>query len=151
MSFGSAFKSFFEKVGSELKRIFGSTSWEQTAEGVITYVGPLVETLAQLTLGTAASSALTGVLNSIKASLATLSAVVKGAATPSGSTDIQIATAAINSVQDNLAGILADADIKNSGKVADIEATVTLIDNEMKALLANLPTPNPSAPSPVAA
>lgn len=133
-------KTFFEKFGSELKKLFGSTAtWEQTARSVITYVAPILETIIGLAAGGPAEAAVSGVVNSIQADLATISAVVQGAAvTPRSPTAVTVKTA-LESIKANLGSLLADADIKNSTKVTEITAAVNGISGEVEALLANLP------------
>ena len=51
MSFLGSFKTFFDKVGSVLKKLFGSASFEQTVQSVITYAAPLLETIVGLAAG----------------------------------------------------------------------------------------------------
>ena len=131
-------KTFFERVETEFKRLFGSTKWESTTLSVINYAAPLVETLATLAAGPAAGTALTGVLNQVKAGLATVSAVVSGAITPTPANELATAKQALASVQANLNAILTDADIKNDAHFADISAVATLILNEVGTALSGL-------------
>ena len=136
-------KSFFESVGSEIEKLFKSvvsSSWEQKASATIKYVAPLVETIVQLAAGTAAAAAVTGVINQVQADLATVSVVVQGGKVAAGTSAAATVQAALTSVNTNMAALLADADVKNSAKAADIEATTNLITGEVSAILSNLPS-----------
>lgn len=135
----SGVESFFKKVGGELARLFGNTTWEQTAVSTINYAAPIVETIAQLVAGTAAASAIASVLNTVKADLATVSAVVKGAQVAKGSTASTTVRAALSSIVNNLSGLLSMAEVKNSAKAADITAAVQLLSNEATEMLQALP------------
>jgi hypothetical protein len=53
----------------------------------------------------------------------------------------------LTSVQTNLGTLLADADIKNSTKAADITGAVNTLIGEVEAILAAAPVPVPAAAS----
>lgn len=133
-----SFISFFDKVGSELKKLFGSTTWEKQAQGVITYVAPLLETVLALA-DPPLAPLFQKVINTIQADLATVSAVVSGAQVPAGSTTAATVKAALGSIQTNLSSLLADADVKNSTKATEITAAVTGITSEIDALASSMP------------
>jgi len=139
MSFLGSFKTFFEKVGAELKKLFGSTNWEKTAASVVTYVAPLVETIVQLSAGSAAEALVAGVVSTVQSDLATLSAVVSGATSESSATDLQTAANVLNSIKANLSSLLQAAEVKNAAKSSQIQAAATLVINEVEAILANIP------------
>ena len=146
MSFWGGFKTFAEKVGSELKKLFGAGGIEQTAVAVITYVAPLLETIVQLAAGSGAEALVAGVIKQVQADLATVSALVQGGTVTAGSSVAQSISTALGSVKDNLASLLADAHIKSSSKNTAITAAVTTIVGEVDALLG---TPSiSSAPAP---
>ena len=73
MSFLGSFKTFFDKVGSVLKKLFGSASFEQTVQSVITYAAPLLETIVGLAAGSPAATAVAAVVSTVQSDLATVS------------------------------------------------------------------------------
>lgn len=131
-------KTFFEKVGSEIEKLFKSGGWETKALATIGYVAPLVETLVTLFAGTAAGGVATSVINQVKASLATVSTIAQDGTPAPGSSAAQTVATNLTSINTNLAALLADADVKNSSKVTEVEATSTLISGEISALLSGL-------------
>lgn len=149
MSFLGGFKTFFEKVVAEFEKLFKTASWEQTAQSVITYAAPLVENLIGLVAGGPAEALVTGVVNIIKSDLATLSAVVTGAsaALPAAATDIQVAEAALTSIQNNLSAILQSAEVKSAATAAKVTSVVNTILGEVQALLGSISTAANHAPA----
>lgn len=136
--------TFFEKVGSTLKKLFTSHGWETKAIATINYVAPMVETIVALTAGGPAATIVANVVNIVKADLATVATVCQDGMPAPGSTAAQTVTSALNSVKSNLTELLADADVKNSAKAEEITAVTTTIIGEANALLSSL-TPAPSA------
>lgn len=134
------FVSFFEKIGSALKKLFTNTTFEQQISSTIKYVAPLVETILTFTVGQPAEQVVAGIISEVQTDLATAYATVQGATVAAGSPVTAVIAAAFASVKANLASLLADAEVKNSTKVADITSAVNLIDGEVTALLSNLPT-----------
>lgn len=134
--------TFFEKIGGVFKKLFGSSAtWEQTALATIKYVAPLVETLVSLTAGPAVGTVVANVINEVKADLATLYTIAQQGAVVAGTSTATTAINALTSINDNMAALLADSGVKNSAKVADIEATANLVTGETNALLTNLAAP----------
>ena len=138
-----SFTSFFDKVGSALKKLFGSTTWEKQAQGVIIYVAPILETVLMFA-DPAIEPLVAGAINTAKADLATVSAVVSSGTVPAGSTAAATVEAALGSVKTNLTGILTAAGVKNSSKVAQITEAVNAINSEIDALIQNMPGAVPS-------
>jgi hypothetical protein len=131
--------SFFEKVGSALKKFFTNPTFEKQALATISYVAPLVESLVGLSAGTAAEQAVAGVIGQVEGGLATIAALVQdGTVAPGSPAGVTVATAA-NSVKENLVGLLTLAEVKNSAKAAQITSAVDLVVGELDALVANLP------------
>ena len=141
--------SFFEKIGSEIEKLFKETpTWAQKALQAVAYLAPLVQTIATLAGGAAVGTEVGSILSQIKGAVATVSAVAQAGTPAAGSTTIQTVTTALNSINTNMAALLASADIKNNAKVTDIEATTNLITGEVDALLTGLSTPAaPAAPA----
>jgi len=138
-AFLGKFKTFFEKVEAEAKKLFGSTSWEKTASSVITYAAPIAESLVGLAAGQPAEALVTGVVNAVKADLTTVSAVVSGAQAPPGSTLAVTVRTALTSINTNLASLLSASEVKDSKTASEITEAVTLLTGEVDALLSSLP------------
>lgn len=132
-------KKFWHRLEAALKKIFGSTTWEKTTSGIITYVAPLLETLIALTAGGPAAALATSIINTVQTDLATVSAVVSGATATPPANELQAAVGALNSIKANLGQLLAAAEIKNSGKQAEITLAVNTIVGEIDACLENVP------------
>lgn len=132
-------KSFFEKVGDELKKLFGSTNWEKQTQAVITYVAPVLDTILTFA-DPSIEPIVSGVIAKVQADLAAVSAAVSGAAVPAGSTASAAVQAAMGSVKTNLTSLLSVAEVKNSAKVTQITAAVNTIVSEIDACLTYLPS-----------
>jgi hypothetical protein len=137
MSFLGSFKTFFEKVGAEIEKLFGKAGLEQKIQAVITYAAPIVETIVTLA-DPPIAPLVNSVISIVQADLATVSAVVQGATPTPGSTTSQTITTALNSIKSNLSGLLTDAGVKNSTNFSKISAAVNLIIGEVDAVLTNL-------------
>ena len=131
-------KTFFEKVGSEIKKLFGSSTFEQEVQSTITYAAPLVEGILAVA-DPSLEPIVAAVLNTVKSDLATVSTVVQGGKVAAGSSAAKTICAALTSVNSNLSGLLQVAEVKNSTKIAQITAAVNTLTGETNALLANLP------------
>jgi ElaB/YqjD/DUF883 family membrane-anchored ribosome-binding protein len=133
--------SFWKRVETELKNMFGSTKWEKTASGALLYFGPALELLVGLAGGGPAEALVTSVVTKAQGALASLSAVVNDAITSGGASpsNLSIAMAALNSIKTNLSQLLASAEIKNAPKSAEITSAVNAIVEEVDAYVANLP------------
>jgi hypothetical protein len=141
-----SFKSFFDAIGHELERLFGSKTLEQQILGVVSYAAPIVETIVGLTAGGPAEALVAGVVNTVQADFATVSAVVQQGTVAAGSSTVTVIQTALNSIGTNLSGLLQAAEVKNSTKAAQITTEVNGVLGEIKALLANLPSSAPVAP-----
>jgi hypothetical protein len=120
------------------KRVFedifdSKATWEKTAATAITFAGPLVDTIVQLTGGAAASTESQKIIADIQSDLALATKVLS---TTSGETAKQALSQYITNVQANLAALLAVAEVKNSAKAAQITMYVNLIGGELQAILA---------------
>jgi hypothetical protein len=131
-------KKFWDKVETAFKKLFGSTTWEKTASSVLTYVGPLLETLVALT-DPAIAPLVTSIVNTVRSDLATVYAVVSGATATPPTNELQAVTNALGSIQTNLAALLSAAGVKNSANAAKITAVVDTIIGEVQAIAENIP------------
>ena len=145
--------SFFSKAYAEIKKLFGKEPQvAQVVRSVITYVGPIAETIIALAAGGPAGAIATTVINAVESDLATVSVVIQQGTPAPGSTSEASVIAALNSVKANLSTLLADADVKNAAKASEITTAANLILGEVEAALTNLTAPSvPAAPSPAAA
>lgn len=142
-----SFKTFVEKVEAEAKKLFGSTTWENTLSSGVSYTAPFLEVLVGLAAGQPAEQLVAAAVNTAQADLATIKALVSGAMVPAGSPALAVVKAALNSLQSNLGGLLSVAEVKNSKTSTQITSVVNTIVGEANALLARAPsaTPAPAA------
>lgn len=127
-------KSFASKVEGAFKKLFGDApSWIAIAQGVLTYLGPVVVTILTLGGGAALGNEANLIIGNIKTDLATALATVttvNGAGTlPKLLADIQL----------QLPALLAAIKVSNPSTVASIENYTNIIDTEITALLNALP------------
>lgn len=134
--------TFFHRVGSAFKKLFGSSTWEKQAASAISYVAPLLETIVGLTAGGSAQAEVTSVVTTVQTDLATVAAVIDGGQS-SDAHGTQVVINALTSVKTNLSGLLSVAAIKNSDKQAAITSAVNLVVGEVDAMLGSLPAPVP--------
>jgi hypothetical protein len=132
-------KKFWQRVESVFKKLFGSSKWEKTALSVISYIAPILETIIALAVGGPAAAIVTNAIEMAKTDLATMAAVVDGATGTPPPNELQLFVQAENSIRANLGGLLQLAEIKNSGKQAEITNAVNLIVGELDAAVQNLP------------
>lgn len=137
--------SFFHRVGSAMKKLFGSSTWEKSAQATISYVAPLLETIVQLSAGSGAEQAVASIIGKVQSDLATLSAVVDEANASTDPHASAVVATVLGSIRDNLSDLLGMAEIKNAGKVTEITAAVNLIAGEVNAMLGSLPASTPAA------
>src|SRR5277367_4466590 len=126
--------TFFEKVGGWLKKLFTNTTVEHKILAVISYVAPLVEGIIAFA-DPAASPIVNRIITLVQSDLATVTAVVDGAKVTAGTPAAATVIQALTSVQANLGTLLTDADVKNSAKFQQIEASANVIIGEVEAAL----------------
>jgi len=153
MSFWSGAKSFFEKVGQEVEKAFGSSTVQQKAQGAIGLIGAAVTTISGLVGGPAASAAVSSVISQIQTWYGTISAVVQQGTPAPGSTPATLLATATASLKANVGALLSASDIKDPKTLASIQNEATTIINEVQAIeAAFLPTVvTAAAPAPVPA
>ena len=133
-------KTFVEKVEAEARKLFGSTTWENTLSSGISYTAPFLEILVGLAAGEPAEALVAAAVSTAQADLATIKALVSGARVPAGSPALTVVRAALNSLQSNLGSLLGAVEVKNSKTSSEITSAVNLIVGEANALLARAPS-----------
>lgn len=127
-------KSFFETVGSFIKKIFGSTTVQQTIRGTMAVLTPVIVEIVQLALGPVAGTAAEDILSQIQSDYGTLAAIVSGATSNSSTSTITTINNLVASLKSNLAALLSDAGVKNSAHFATIQQNVDFFLNEIGAV-----------------
>jgi len=127
-------KSFGAKVEAAFKKLFGDApSWIAIAQGVLTYLGPIVVTILTIGGGPALGEEANGIIGTIKTDLATALATVT---TANAATNLPNLLA---DIQAQLPALLAAIKVSNPSVVASIENCTKIIDTEITALLTALP------------
>ena len=138
MSFWGSFKTFFEKVGAELEKLFGAGSKiEQQIQAVVTYVAPIVSGIISFA-DPAIAPLVNKVIAIVQADLATLSTVAQDTTITAGSTAAATAVSVLTSIKTNLSGLLQMAEVKNSAKISQITSAVNTVVAEVQAILTSL-------------
>jgi hypothetical protein len=132
--------SFFAKVEGLLKKLFGSTTWEQTALTTLKVASPLIQGLVGLLAGENASVEATQILNEIKTDLAASIVMIQHIQTDTAPGGTAAVSAILNDASSNLSAFLAAGHIKNPQKVAQATQMVTMIVGSLQAVIALLPT-----------
>jgi hypothetical protein len=127
-------KSFSAKVEAAFKKLFGAApSWIAIAQGVLTYLGPIVVTILTIGGGPALGDEANEIIGTIKTDLATALATVTAA---NGATSLPSLLA---DIQTQLPALLAAVKVSNPSVVASLEKYTNMIDTEITALLTALP------------
>jgi len=127
-------KSFAAKVESAFKKLFGDApSWIAIAQGVLTYLGPIVVTILTIGGGPALGDEANEIIGTIKTDLATALAAVT---TANAATSLPNLLA---DIQAQLPVLLAAVKVSNPSVVASVEKYTNMIDTEITALLTALP------------
>jgi len=123
-------ESFASKVEGAFKKLFGQApSWIVIAQGVLTYLGPIVVTILTIGGGAALGDEANTIIANIKADLATAFAV---ATTASSATSLP---ALLAGIQAQLPALLAALKVSNPSTLKTIEKYVSIVDTELTALL----------------
>jgi len=123
-------ESFAAKVEGAFKKLFGEApSWITIAQGVLTYLGPIVVTILTLGGGSALGDEANTIIANIKTDLATALATVT---TADAATSLPTLLA---SIQSQLPALLAAVKVSNPASLSTIENDVSIIDTELTALL----------------
>lgn len=128
----------FKKFESFFNKLFGSVpSWSVKASTVITYVAPLTNTAIALFAGEDAAAEATKIVNQVQSDL-TVAAKFASEAHGSDTAPAGLSTA-LQSVNDNLAELLAAGHIKNPETLSKVTAVVNTITGEISAVIGSLP------------
>jgi len=123
-------KSFGAKVEAAFKKLFGDApSWIAIAQGVLTYLGPIVVTILTVGGGAALGSEANVIIGNIKTDLATALATLSTANSASSLPSL------LADIQSQLPALLAAVKVSNPSTVASIENYTNIIDTELTALL----------------
>ena len=132
-------KSFASMVESEFKKLFKQApSWLSIAEGVLTYLGPIVVTIVDVAGGPALGAEANVILEGIKTKLATVSAMVKTASNATGIVSV------LTDIQDSLPALLAALQITNPSTVGNVTGYTDIVATEITALLNAMPSSVPA-------
>jgi hypothetical protein len=133
--------SFFSKIESFFKKVFGSVAWQQTASAVLTLILPLLKTVLTLVVGEGAADAVTAIVNEVISDLGTVSVLI----TQSQGDPSVIGTIGnlLNAVVSNLTALLSAGHIKDTATLSKVTAIVNTVVGEAGAILKVLPTPPP--------
>jgi hypothetical protein len=127
-------KSFGAKVEAAFKKLFGEApTWISIAQGVLTYLGPVVVTILTVGGGSALGDEANVIIGSIKTDLATALATVS---TVNASKSLP---SLLTGIQTQLPALLAAVKVSNPSTVAQIESWTNVIDTEISALLNAIP------------
>jgi hypothetical protein len=127
-------KSFAAKVEAAFKKLFGDApTWIAIAQGVLTYLGPIVVTILTVGGGSALGDEANEIIGNIKTDLATALATVS---TANAATSLPSLLAGI---QSQLPALLAAVKVSNPSTVASVESYTNIIDTELTALLNAMP------------
>ncbi len=127
-------ESFASKVEGAFKKLFGEApSWIAIAQGVLTYLGPIVVTIVAVGGGPVLGAEANRIISNIKADLATAFAVTSSA---NAATSLPTLLAGI---QAQLPELLAALKVSNPATLSSIEKYVSIIDAELTALLNAVP------------
>jgi hypothetical protein len=130
----SDLKSFAAKVEAAFKKLFGEApSWISIAQGVLTYLGPIVVTILTVGGGAALGEEANAILGGIKADLATALATVK---TVNAATSLP---SLLSGIQAELPNLLAAVRVSNPSLVSKVEEYTNVISTEITALLNAVP------------
>lgn len=127
-------KSFAAKVESAFKKLFGDApTWIAIAQGVLTYLGPIVVTILTVGGGSALGDEANEIIGNIKTDLATALATVS---TANAATSLP---SLLEGIQGQLPALLDAIKVSNPTTVSKIETYTSIIDTELTALLNAIP------------
>ena len=131
-------RSFASRVETEFKKMFKEApSWLAIAEGVLTYLGPVVVTIVDVAGGPALGSEASLVLGDIKTKMATAAAMVKTAGSTTGIAGV------LAEIQTDLPVLLSALQVSNPTTVEKVTSYTDIVGTELAALLSSLPGGQP--------
>jgi hypothetical protein len=127
-------KSFGSKVEAAFKKLFGDApDWIKIAQGVLTYLGPIVVTILTVGGGAALGDEANAIIATIKTDLATALAALT---TADAATSVPTL---LTGIQAQLPSLLAAVKVSNPSSVANVENYTSIIDTELTALINAIP------------
>ena len=127
-------KSFAAKVEAAFKKLFGDApTWIAIAQGVLTYLGPIVVTILTVGGGSALGDEANEIIGNIKTDLATALAAVSAADAANSVPSL------LEGIQSQLPALLAAIKVSNPSTVTKVETYTSIIDTELTALLNSIP------------
>ena len=127
-------KSFAAKIEAAFKKLFGEApTWIAIAQGVLTYLGPIVVTILTVGGGSALGDEANKIIGNIKTDLATALAAVS---TVDAATSVP---SLLQGIQSQLPALLAAVKVSNPSTVTKVETYTSIIDTELTALLNAIP------------
>lgn len=127
-------KSFAAKVEAAFKKLFGDApTWIAIAQGVLTYLGPIVVTILTVGGGSALGDEANEIIGNIKTDLATALAAVSSADAANSVPSL------LQGIQSQLPALLAAIKVSNPSTVTKVETYTSIIDTELTALLNAIP------------
>lgn len=133
-------KGFFAHVFSFFEN--DAAHWETAAATAISVATPLLNELLTLTAGSPIASKVAAVVHQVITDLNNTAALLNGAQAGDAAHSV---SAFLGDVVSALPTLLADADVKNSAHLAQIEGVANTIIGEVQAILAALPAGYTSA------
>jgi len=135
MSLITDLKSFASKVEVAFKKLFGDApEWITIAQGVLTYLGPVVVTILTIgggvALGTEANTIIAGIKSDLATAMATVTTVNAASSLP----------ALLTGIQAQLPALLAAVKVSNPTKAAEIENYTSIISTELTAVVNAIPS-----------
>lgn len=123
------------KVETEFKKLFSEApSWLVIAQGVLTYLGPIVVAIADIAGNAALGTEANTILADIKTKLATAAALATTVSNATSVTDV------LTDIQADLPLLLGALQISNPTTVSSVTNYIDIIGTEITALLNAIPT-----------
>jgi hypothetical protein len=127
-------KSFAAKVEAAFKKLFDEApSWISIAQGVLTYLGPVVVTILTVGGGSALGDEANTIIGNIKTDLATALATVNTADAATSLPNL------LTDIQSQLPALLAAVKVSNPSTVSQVENYTNIISTEITALINAMP------------
>jgi hypothetical protein len=127
-------KSFAAKVEAAFKKLFGDApTWIEIAQGVLTYLGPVLVTILTVGGGSALGDEANSIIGNIKTDLATALATVDTADAATSLPNL------LSGIQSQLPELLAAVKVSAPATVSKVETYTSIIDTELTALLNAIP------------
>ncbi|MGA7156009.1 MAG: hypothetical protein WBY53_04140 [Acidobacteriaceae bacterium] len=127
-------KSFAAKIEAAFKKLFGEApTWITIAQGVLTYLGPIVVTILTVGGGSALGDEANEIIGNIKTDLATALATVS---TADAATSLP---SLLQGIQLQLPALLDAIKVSDPATMSKVETYTSIIDTELTALLNAIP------------